>query len=340
MDRRKQIETAVINGSIMDQITHRNTHYDRHVGISKKEAMERTLSEIPVNSVFSRDVSPEETIEDAVLYKAKEIADWMESSEHYETAGFDVRMDHPIGNGNKFDKRTNLIREYETDTVRIILQNNPDKPLGFSLLTAYPNTYAPSVTPTNKNLNSIIHETEAYKQTDPIGKAYMLYRTDPRNKESISYIKGNTPDDSVMYMEIQTDDPKIHHIIKFKETETTMRTVKLGENRKKTSIPSKYTEIRNKAFPDRTFPNLNVKLSSRPIQDEFRKDFPDVSRSVGRIITVIKNSLAKETGKDYPLRDYTKDTETRHANHESFVRKAEAMSGNVNPNVNADPQYQ
>lgn len=345
MSKRDQIEKSVIDGTILDQTRHYNTHYEKHVNVSKKEAMERTLSEISVNSVFSKNVNPEELIQDAILYKAKDIADWMNTAEYYETKEFDVRMDQPVGKGNKFNKYTNIIREYETDTVRVVLQKNPNRPLGFTLLTAYPNTNTPSAVPTNKNLNNIITYTDAYKTADPVGKAYMLYRTDPRNNESISYIKGTTPDDSVMYMEIHTDDPQIKHIIKFKENETSMRTVKIDENRKKISIPSKYTDIRDKSFPDKTFKNFNVRLSSKPIQEEFRKDFPDVSKAVGRAITVIKNSLAKEAGDTYPIRDYTKQkeqktTEKTRMNHDDIVRKATMISDGIESKSESDNQFQ
>ena len=295
--QREKIEQAAINGTLLDLTFAKNTHIHRHQNISDKDALERVLNEVPTNSVFNKNADVNYFIEEAILFSANDIANWQKTASDYEIKTFRTRLREDegydtVGYNIIHDSKTNLIKEYNTDSIRIVLQNQPNMPLGFSILTAYPDTDTPNIKQTNKDLSKTIKDTKQYENADPVGKAYMLYRTYPKNTASIAYKKGYVPEDSVIYMHIQTENPNTKHIIKIKEHSTTIKTVKTDESNN--IIPTKYTQMRDKLYPLNTFTNLEASLAQKQIFNEFKNDFPDEAKAIKFMKNIITDNIPSE----------------------------------------------
>ena len=70
-----KISQSVIDGSILYKTTNSQTHFSsQHVGRNEVDRMERVLNNVSNDSTFESEETAEDFIQEALLYKAKDIA--------------------------------------------------------------------------------------------------------------------------------------------------------------------------------------------------------------------------------------------------------------------------
>lgn len=293
----ERLQKAIDNGYAVAQATSAKTHFQKHENVTDVASMNRMLREVPANSAFYPNQNIEFLLEEAMFYKAQDIAEWLDNAESKEKKAFQVVFDPDdydgmIGKGFVNDPKSNLIKEYESDTLNLVLQQDRYSSLGFSIVTAYPSLDSPTVKPTMRNLKDITMQTDMYQAADPVKKAYMLYRTSYQSTLSVSYREGTYgPEDSTIFLHVPTANPNTKHVIKIKESGVTLTTKTFDPiTKEKTSIPTKYTQLRDALFesPQKGY---SVSLNNRRLKEEFKKDFPEVMREVSYIKHKIRENL-------------------------------------------------
>ena len=293
----ERLQQAINDGSVVAKTTAAKTHFHKHEHVTDVESMNRMLCEVPANSAFYPNQNIEFLLEEAMFYKAQDIAEWLDTAEPREKKAFQVVFDPEdydgmIGKGFVNDQKSNLIKEYESDTLNLVLQQDSYSSLGFSIVTAYPSLDSPTVKPTMRNLKNVTMQTDMYQSADPVKKAYMLYRTSYQSTLSVSYREGTYgPEDSTIFLHVPTVNPNTKHVIKIKESGVTLTTKTFDPiTKEKTTIPTKYTQLRDTLFENPP-KNLAVSLNNRKLKEEFKKDFPEVMREVSYIKHKIRENL-------------------------------------------------
>lgn len=293
----KQIQQAINNNTILDKTQSAKTHVSKHTNLTNVKSMERMLQEVPANTAFYPEQDVNFLLEEAMFYKAQEIAEWLEYATPHEKKAFQVIFDPEdyngmIGKGFMNNHKTNLIKEYESDTLNLVLQKDNYADLGFSLVTAYPSLDSPTIKPTMRNLKEVTTQTDMYQSADAVKKAYLLYRTSYQSQFSVSYKQGDYgPEGSAVFLHVPTSNPNTRHIIKIKESGMSL-TTKTYDPITQTSkaIPTKYTQLRDKLF-ENPQKNLVVPLHNKTLRETFQKDFPEVVREIKYIHRNIQDNV-------------------------------------------------
>lgn len=296
-EKTNQIQAAVDTKNFIKHISDDKTHVCRHHDVNDIAYLERIFHDVTINSVFDNQINLDTLLGDMIYYKAQDIANWLEYADAYEKKAFHVAFDEDdygrIGTGLIHDKKTNLIKEYESNDVYVVLRKDPTNYLGFSLVTAYPNMDSPNIKPTNRNLKEITVQTPTYQNAKPTEKAYLMYRTSYQSDISISYSKNpNDEMDDAIYMHVPTGNPNTKHIIKIKEHTCTLKTVHKDEITGETQpIETKYTQIRNKY--DNKHRQPSVSLLEPHVRAAFSADFPQLDREITYLQRKIHDSRPK-----------------------------------------------
>lgn len=317
----KSIESKIMDadrdGSIMDKITNKYTHVDIHTKDNLKSDLDRILYEEKktasshfVQDPNEPDMSPQERadmfIQENLIYSAGNISEWMETAQEGDKKAFRATFDPedygPVGSGLIMNFENNSVREYNTDAMRIVLRKSEKAPLGFSLVTAYPDMSSDHITPTGKDLSEIVKQTEAYKNADSVGRTYLQYITNPANNELVTYKNGGMVkkpngemvNDSMMMMRIQTPHPNHYHEIKIKEHAMTLRTITNEPDQygylSKKAIQTPYTQAyaKMKNFDDTK--TTKVSLTANKVWNMFSRDYPDIATQLSSIRDEMRSS--------------------------------------------------
>jgi hypothetical protein len=251
-DMAKCIDDAIIEGKLFTKIQNENSHMEKHVadkdradvlnrvlkdnGKAKRDDHEHKENK-SINSGFYSLEEACYAIEESIMNKSLDIAKWVDGAYRNEKKAFEVTLPKEsykeVGYGYVVDRAKNTIDEYKTQTVRIVLQKNDDYPLGFTLLTAYPDIIkAENREPTKQDLTEITKKTKTYQEASPTAKAYMLYQTG-ETKPYLATFKegyyGNVHDDVLsIHMPYKTKDgSECKNLIRIKEGQIELSTSKM-----------------------------------------------------------------------------------------------------------------
>lgn len=325
-----KISQSVIDGSILYKTTNSQTHFgSQHVGRNEVDRMERVLNNVSNDSTFESEETAEDFIQEALLYKAKDIATWCETETQENTKAFKVYFNEndgydAVGTGFTYNIKNNTIKEHKTNALTLVLRKDPNSNLGFNILTAYPDMFDPNIKPTNKDLRPIIRQTKNYKQSDITGKTYLECRTNPDMNMLITYRPGYTPTDSVIMIKIPNEGSNTTHNIKFKENSYTLYTTDDSTHDK---INTKYTQMRDQLNkkPDYKYTNKSVNLTNPVIRDEFIKDNPGIEQSLDNIFYTLQKLKHQYNPTIQPTQPTT---------NIDRIKKAEQLVANINENNN------
>ncbi len=319
-----QIQAAVDSDNFINRISNHSTHVCRHKDVDDIAYLERTFHDVRVNSVFHNHIDLDQLLGDMIYYKAQDIAKWMETANNYDKQAFHVFFDKddygPIGTGLIHDKSTNLIREYTSNDVYVVLRKDPENSLGFSLVTAYPNMDSPNIAPTNRNLKEITMLTPTYQKASPTEKAYLLYRTSYQSQASISYSPGcKFKEDDVLYIHLPTENPNTKHVIKIKEHQCTLKTVHTNEiTGERETLMTKYTQIRDQHDDKHRQPS--VSLLEPHVRQEFAKDYPNIDKDITYLQRKIHDCKPKMTREQRVAKTVGLIKDVTHSNDMKYER--------------------
>ncbi len=160
---------------------------DVHVGLTDSELLRRAITENKrYTTNFKNKEVFEESIQDAIVFKAEDIADWIQSSfkdiddkSKYYEFDFTLKLndDEPIGKG--YEINNNGVYNKDTSYIRVVLErdNSGESPMGFFIKTAYPD-----LTVTKDPGQKIdISDIESMKDISPIEKLYINSRDNKLN---------------------------------------------------------------------------------------------------------------------------------------------------------------
>lgn len=321
--------------------TNDRTHIENHIGNRKVDNLNRIFTDKPADSTFANADQVPELVLDACLYNAEEIENWQKNACPYETKAFTHTFDKedygPVGTGILFDKYSNLIKEYETDTIRVILRKDTATPMGFSVHTAYPDMISVKVEPTGHRLDLTAKETNTYQNADDLGKAYLSYRTNPNSKVNISYSRGYDkngnpdPSDSRIIVSQRGKNPDLTHMVCIKENRFYMYT-------------TDWNHKNAKGRPDKTMDTPYVRLRDTIVKEN---DYPPISSShvslVGKSNIPIRDLLFQECPELLKAADFIrKQVKEKKPYEKSYAKQAENMMNRTmtSPNNEAEDQYQ
>ena len=136
-----------------------------------------------------------------------------------------------VGSGFKIDEESNTLKEYTTESCRIVLQYESNSKLNtnFIIKSAYPNIvdHEPEsyIEETNRDINNIIKNIDIYKGANSTYKAYLQYLIEDRNDKlkvypHYSHIHNNhslkitipTDDTTIMVSMVDGLAPKVRSI--------------------------------------------------------------------------------------------------------------------------------
>lgn len=162
---------------------------------------------------------------------------------------------------------------------------------GFNVLTAYPLTHKGEREKTGKQLDEITRETDTYKCSDNVEKAYHIYRTDPESKLEIDCAEDRTTGDSTIFVKLKSQNPNIVSKIKISEKQyslTTYHQEYIGTSSKPISRPieTEYTRLSNADGGHL----LSANLYKEEVFNKLKEDIPIAARDVKYIYDLITTS--------------------------------------------------
>ena len=260
-DMADRISEAVRSEEFFNKTTSYKSHVEKHVIEDETVILNRILSKNgyadrsnrmheleerkAINSGFLSIDGAHHAIEECMMSQSYEIAKWVYGADEREKMAFSVCLPKEqgydtVGYLYSIDKKDNTIDEYETQGVRVVLQKDVNYPLGFTVITAYPE-YADGkhTEKTNRDLHTIVKQTDAYQHASNVAKAYMLYQTGQSKPYLATFKAGyheNVADDVMsIHMPYVKDGEKYKDILRIKDGQIEFSTSKLIDVRIATS---------------------------------------------------------------------------------------------------------
>lgn len=339
MNLKKKIAKANPD-QLIESLTTEYSHIDLHINQTKEEQLLRIIEEKEnaadrksANSVFAEGIDVNRLIQETLFTHCESIQEWLDTARNYNSREYEITIpDEPVGTGMIYEQTTNLVKEYETNTIRVVIKKDPKMPMNFLVSTAYPKITGINITPTGERLDQIVRNTELYQNMDPIGKAYLEYRTHPNSKFSISYSKGYTtdthepmPSKSRITIEGPSQNPNLTHRICLQENRyfmyTTDRTNCNEYNRPLKTSDTEYVALRNKLCEENGYPasdDPNVYLMGRnnlEIKQMLYKECPELVKAADTV-----NKKARML-RDLDLPELPK--QPRKNQHKNYGKRAE-----------------
>lgn len=303
------------------------SHADIHMNVSDKNLMERLLTDVTENSTFETPEIADEYIHESMFSKMDNIVEWLDNASFGERKAFDACFgDETLGHGFVMNRNNRTIREYTTNTVRMVLKHDRTNQYGFSLVTAYPCMMTSDVQPTNRDLTPVIQQTDVYKNASPVKKAYLEYRGDPKYDALVTYKQGDFPANDHITVHIPTNQPNIKHMVRLKENGSTIMTT-----HDKEPTTSEFTSLRDILHPNQKG-KLIVYFDDIQLQNLLAENHPKHAVVVDSISKSIKRNLSSPS-------DPTKGM-TVTEKHSSRVAQAQRVFDNITYDTESSSEYQ
>lgn len=288
----KEIEKNYDKIRVDDILSYRSHAEQKHISVSEIDSMERILKEEKAtqsmfianterpndsekNKIYAYDL-----IAEALAYKKNDVLDWLKDEYSDRQLMITVPFDEYVGRGFVLDKKKGLIKEYETKDITLCLEKDLYSKTGFGLVTAYPELRNEErIQKTERDLSYVAKQTKTYKNATALGKAYILYRTNPQSKT----------------------------IVKYKEDRHTGEEYILLQSkiRPKEGKPLKINTIKmNEMAEERGFGNkFSVNLKDPEIQEKFSTIFKNACNAMRQVQDAIKAVQRDALGRDEKMID-------------------------------------
>lgn len=335
----EKFQQQLMRNDIIHKISNKNTHVSLHTDMTIAEDIDRSITEHkqahsrfhidPNDNYETTHEKANHLIEEALLYNARQIYEFITTGNDYEKKSFHTEFEKEdygsIGTGIIYNPDNNMLKEYETQHMKVVLRKTPHKPLGFTLVTAYPDMEQHDIKPTETNLRNHIKETNAYKNGDEMYKLYLRHITHSGNTHLTTYRKGNLPRESCVILRVPASNPNMEHTIKMKSSGMTIRTY-LKEHddnghEMRTYVNTQYTRLQQGISGEETY---TADLTNKRIFQAFQQDYPEVGSQIQYLQQYFyeKNKRRQES---YRSNDYT--------HKPSRGKQAESKFGHIKNNT-------
>lgn len=225
-----------------DEIENYRTHvFEKHSVMDDTKNLDLVLrGKKQAQSCFIADINnPDDTnanikyakeiIGNAIMDNSSKIVNWLDVSDNGDIFELSYDACQIVGVGF-FNNNKNLIKEYSSNNVMIVLERNDAMEYGFNVLTAYPLTNKGERERTEKRLDEIAVETNTYKCSDNVEKAYLIYRTDPESKLEINCKEDRTTGNSTIFVTLKSKNPNIISKIRISDNQYSLTTYRKEYN--------------------------------------------------------------------------------------------------------------
>lgn len=231
-----------------------------------------------------------EIINNAIMDNSSKVVNWLDGSDNGDTFELSYDACQIVGVGF-FNNNKNLIKEYSSNNVMVILERNDAMKYGFNVLTAYPVTNKGERERTEKRLDEIAAETNAYKCSDNVEKAYLIYRTDPASKFEINCKEDRTTGNSTISVTLKSKNPNIISKIRISDNQYSLTTYRkeyngISSNPSLRPIETKYTRLSS----ENGYISLVANLHKEKVFKQLKESLPIVARDVQYIYDLIKTN--------------------------------------------------
>ena len=194
-DRRRweaDVMASMADGSFWQDVEDSHSHFDRHVGMSAPDLLDRVFGGKGLASSFSSADDMRFCVEEVVVYGLHSLHAALATAQAGERVELSARLDEDAYADLPFEVRhlgmartpSGEVREMATNSTVVVASVDPDAPLGFSLLTAYPDL-RPSelagldIEETGRDLAGDVMRTDLWAAASPVRRAYMLASVRP-----------------------------------------------------------------------------------------------------------------------------------------------------------------
>ncbi len=325
--------------NIMNLITRDYTHKtQKHVDVSDVQMMEKLQRDDKKSvSRFYDDADSDAFIIRAVLDAEGDIMNWVKDPNQSDDYPLSVPVlaselqnsDH-LGVGFTYDDK-NIIREYTSDTLMVVLRKDAEAPYGFGLLTAYPLMDKNVLEPTHRNINKVMTQTRTYQYASPCKKAFLDYQTHEHSNTRVSYQSSYQINDDAIMVYADNPDGETVDIVKLKNGYTCVYTGKQRETDEDIStrydkVPNVYTRLRDGMERNSS---KNADMRDTRVQKCYQEQHPEETNAV----KILKSGIKKHNGGQFPERDsyksrinYQQRTFQQHNDKKNYIPRSQRPS--------------
>lgn len=212
------------------------------------------------------------------------------------------------GVGSCLIRKKGLIKEYETKDITLCLEKDLYSKTGFGLVTAYPELRNEErIQKTERDLSYVAKQTKTYKNATALGKAYILYRTNPQSKTIVKYKEDRYTGEEYILLQSKIrpkeGKPLKINTIKMNEDSITLRTSQYRDESGRGRPEPIETRLSEMA-EERGFGNkFSVNLKDPKIQEKFSTIFKNACNAMRQVQDAIKAVQRDALGRDEKMID-------------------------------------
>lgn len=238
---RRRLEKLVMSGRYSLLTNPKTSHFDQHShDVSDIELLNQVVSADPNvhKDVATKFLNPDwmnEYVGKTILRNIDDIVEWVNDKNSKRPSyvpaikKYDVRItkhrfnavlhnDDPnifVGNGFMVDEK-GIVREYMTNNVGVVINNEPHLDPPLSIHTAYPDlTHDVNATLSHRDLTPILEQTDTYKQADPVTKSVLYFKTANIDRSDVRMMQLRDLADGSkrLILKLKTTNPNFDRII-------------------------------------------------------------------------------------------------------------------------------
>lgn len=221
-----------------------NIHVEKHsdrsaISMASKAAYEgRSVSSFPDDETMNECICEAiATNAEQILQKTDKATDSMHmvltvdmDADEWNEAGFDT---HFTGIARTY---TGQLKEMSTTSVDVVYKKDANKPLGFSIVTAFPNVNCEKATPTGRDITEEVKASRGYKTASPVKRAWLDHALDPDSTLNMQYVKhhdkrpGQRFQEECIVINIPTHNNALYHRVFVDNRWTHMQTLEADDS--------------------------------------------------------------------------------------------------------------
>lgn len=221
-----------------------NIHVEKHSDRSAISMASKAAYEGRSVSSFPDDETMNECICEAIAANAEHILKETDKASEQERMVLTVDMDvdewkeagfnpHFTGIARTY---TGKLKEMSTTSVDVVYKKDADKPLGFSIVTAFPNVNCEKAVPTGRDITDEIKASRGYRTASPVKRAWLDHALDPDATLNMQYVKhrdkrpGQRFQEECIVINVPTHNEALHHRVFVDNRWTHMQTLEADDS--------------------------------------------------------------------------------------------------------------
>lgn len=220
-----------------------NIHVEKHSDRSALSLASKAAYEGRSVSSFPDDETMNECVCEAIAANAEHILKETETATNEARMVLTVDMDADEWNEAGFDPHftgiartyTGQLKEMSTTSVDVVYKKDATKPLGFSIVTAFPNVNCEHATPTGRDITAEVKASRGYKTASPVKRAWLDHALDPDSTLNMQYVKhrdrrpGQRFQEECIVVNVPTHNDALYHRIFVDNRWTHMQTLEADD---------------------------------------------------------------------------------------------------------------